>query len=157
MGTTPFLAKITRQGEVQNREKVSLGESQTESYKIQATYKLRIYLLTSYVHTRKYLIFLTYVEYRLLRVLVLFRRVTSSSTIPTYNPTGPLRPIYFGFRRETMASSGVGHIMGCGGLMPSTQQIAVTLTPGATRRCAGSRAYDHHSRRKLTLMVPHFS
>jgi hypothetical protein len=43
-----------------------------------------------------------------------------------------LRPIYFGFRRATMALSGVGHIMGCGGRMPSTQEIAVTLTPCAT-------------------------
>ena len=42
------------------------------------------------------------------RVLDLFRRVTSSCTTPTYNSTGPLRPIYFGFRRATMASSGVG-------------------------------------------------
>ena len=92
----------------------------------------------------------------LVRVLVLFRRVTFSCTIPTYDPTRPSRLNYFGFRRATMASSGVVHIMGCGGRMPTTQHIAVTLTPLATRRCAGSRAYDHHSQRKLMLMVPYF-
>jgi len=43
-----------------------------------------------------------------LRVLGLFLRVTSSCTIPTYSPTRPSRRNYFGFRRATMASSGVG-------------------------------------------------
>ena len=55
------------------------------------------------------------------RVLVLFRRVTFSCTIPTYNSTGPLRPIYLSFHRATMASSGVGSTMGHGvrGIRPS--------------------------------------
>ena len=51
-----------RHADIRHNGLSSLRESRTESYKIQATYKLRIYLLTSYVHTRKYLIFLTYVE-----------------------------------------------------------------------------------------------
>ena len=55
------------------------------------------------------------------------------------------------WRRAVSAST-----MGCGGRMPTTQHIAVTLTPWATRRYAGSRAYNHHSHRKLTLMVPYF-
>ena len=55
------------------------------------------------------------------------------------------------WRRAASAST-----MGCGGRMPTTQHIAVTLTPWATRRYAGSRAFDHHSHSKLTLMVPHF-
>ena len=48
------------------------------------------------------------------------------------------------------------HIMVCGGRTPPTQHIAITLTPWATRRCAGSEASIHHSRSKFTLMVPHF-
>ena len=55
------------------------------------------------------------------------------------------------WRRAASAST-----MGCGGRMPTTQHIAATLTPWATRRYAGSRAFDHHSHSKLTLMVPHF-
>ena len=45
------------------------------------------------------------------------------------------------FDSETMAWRGVGevsaHIMGYGERTPSTQHIAVTLTPWATRQCAG--------------------
>ena len=34
--------------------------------------------------------------------------MTSSCTIPTFDPTRPSRRNYFGFRRANMASSGVG-------------------------------------------------
>jgi len=78
-------------------------------------------------------------------------------TIPTYILTWALR-LNFGFRGGwwTMASSRAGPYPGLWWTDALTQHIAVTLTPWATRRYAGSRAYDHHSRRKLTLMVPHF-
>ena len=46
-----------------NREKVSLRESRTECHNIQATYKLRIHLLTSYVYINVNTYFLTYVKY----------------------------------------------------------------------------------------------
>ena len=56
---------------------------------------------------------------------------------------------------QGQVSRRVVRISGCGGRMPSTQHIAVTLTPWATWQCAGLRAYVHHSRRKLTLTVPY--
>jgi len=46
----------------------------------------------------------------------------------------------------------MAHIMGCDECTPSTQYIAMTLTLRATRQCAGSRAYVHHSLSDFTIL-----
>ena len=83
-----------------------------------------------------------------------------SLRIPTSNRIRPAKVVfaqnYHGFGPGAMASRRAGPISGCGGRMPSIQHIAVIPTPWATRRCAGSAAYDHHSRRKSMLTVPYF-
>ena len=80
--------------------------------------------------------------------------------IPTSNRTRSAKVVfaqkYHDYGPGAMASRRAGPISGCGRRMPSTQHIAVIPTPWATRRCAGSAAYDHHSRRKSTLTVPYF-
>jgi hypothetical protein len=42
--------------------------------------------------------------------------------------------------------------MGCGGRTPSTQHIAMTLTPLATRQYTGSNASVHHSLSDFTIL-----
>jgi len=79
--------------------------------------------------------------------IILFLCVTSLCTIPTVDSVWHLRRNYFGFRHATMASER---------RRPLTQHIAVTLTPWAMWRCAGSEASVHHSLSNLTLMVPYF-
>ena len=53
--------------------------------------------------------------------------------------------------RRIGVGDATAHIMGCGERTPSTQYIAVTLTSRATRRCAGSWAYVHHSPSDFTI------
>ena len=64
--------------------------------------------------------------------------------------------VIFDLDHKTMAGAASASTMGCGGQTPSTQHIAVTLTPLATRQCAGSNASVHHSLSKFMLMVPYF-
>ena len=91
-----------------------------------------------------------------LRVLRVFLRVTSVLLFLRTILRGPRAEIILVFVVSPWRRAASASIMGCGGRMPTTQHIAVTVTPWATRRYAGSRPYDHHSQRKLTLMVPYF-
>ena len=55
--------------------------------------------------------------------------------------------------RRRGVGEATAHIRGCRGeRTPLTQYIAVTLTSRATWRCAGSRAYVHHSLSDFTIL-----
>ena len=85
-----------------------------------------------------------------------FLRVTSVLLFLRTILRGPRAEIILVFVVSPWRRAASASIMGCGGRVPTTQHIAVTLTPWVMRQYAGSRAYGHHSHSKLTLMVPHF-